>query len=168
MPSRAFRAGERASGSKEGAAGRASTAASRRPPYGRSQGGERPAGGGGRPCNGRRSGGSGRPMRGQSLKRPRGRFRVRKWEKERADTGGYKRFIQGRGGFFFDHGFGIERGGGRDHRRRGKSPELPEEGELMLEVPTPPPKKETRPSKTQEERIARVIENAEMRHAWFV
>ncbi|KAL2629425.1 hypothetical protein R1flu_014111 [Riccia fluitans] len=32
-------------------------------------------------------------------------------------------------------------GGGRDRRRRGKSPELPEEGEFMPEVPAPPPKK---------------------------
>ncbi|KAL2644241.1 hypothetical protein R1flu_011828 [Riccia fluitans] len=39
----------------------------------------------------------------------------------------------------------------------------------MPEVPAPPPKKaRPRPSLTQEERIARVIENAEMRHAWFV
>ncbi|KAL2622898.1 hypothetical protein R1flu_003103 [Riccia fluitans] len=60
-------------------------------------------------------------------------------------------------------------GGGRDHRRRGKSPELPEEGELMLEVPAPPPKKaRPRPSLTQEEKTAHVIENTEMRHAWFI
>ncbi|KAL2624021.1 hypothetical protein R1flu_008266 [Riccia fluitans] len=58
-------------------------------------------------------------------------------------------------------------GGGRDRRRRGKSPELPEEGELMLEVPAPPPKKgRPGPSQTPEERMARVIENAEMQHAW--
>ncbi|KAL2649295.1 hypothetical protein R1flu_017423 [Riccia fluitans] len=55
-------------------------------------------------------------------------------------------------------------GGGRDRRRRGKSPELLEEGELMLEVPAPPPKKgRPGPSQTPEERMARVIENAEMK-----
>ncbi|KAL2608783.1 hypothetical protein R1flu_027356 [Riccia fluitans] len=60
-------------------------------------------------------------------------------------------------------------GGGRDRRRRGKSPELPEEGELMLEVPAPPSKKgRPGPSQTQEERIACVIENTEMQRAWFV
>ncbi|KAL2634017.1 hypothetical protein R1flu_005496 [Riccia fluitans] len=60
-------------------------------------------------------------------------------------------------------------GGGRDRRRRGMLPELPEEGELMLEVQAPPPKKaRAGPSLTQEEKTARVIENAEMRHAWFV
>ncbi|KAL2608104.1 hypothetical protein R1flu_026677 [Riccia fluitans] len=58
-------------------------------------------------------------------------------------------------------------GGGRDHRRRGKSSELLEKGELMLEVPTPPPKKERPgPSQTPKERMACVVENAEMRHAW--
>ncbi|KAL2620084.1 hypothetical protein R1flu_000289 [Riccia fluitans] len=58
------------------------------------------------------------------------------------------------------------RGGGRDRRRRGKSPELLKERELMLEVPAPPPKKgRPGPSQTPEERMARVIENAEMRHA---
>ncbi|KAL2622488.1 hypothetical protein R1flu_002693 [Riccia fluitans] len=58
-------------------------------------------------------------------------------------------------------------GGGRDHRRRRKSPELPEEGELMPEVPNPPPKKaRPGPSLTQEKKTAHVIENAEMRHAW--
>ncbi|KAL2623957.1 hypothetical protein R1flu_008202 [Riccia fluitans] len=60
-------------------------------------------------------------------------------------------------------------GGGRDHRKRGKSPELPEEEELMLEVPAPPLKKgRPGPSQTPEERMARIIENAEMRHAWFI
>ncbi|KAL2644329.1 hypothetical protein R1flu_011916 [Riccia fluitans] len=60
-------------------------------------------------------------------------------------------------------------GGGGDRRRRGKSLELPEEGKLMLEVLAPPPKKvRPRPSLTQEEKTARVIENAEMRHTWFV
>ncbi|KAL2635302.1 hypothetical protein R1flu_006781 [Riccia fluitans] len=55
-------------------------------------------------------------------------------------------------------------------RRRGKSSELLEEGELMPEVPPPPPKKGKGPgpSQTQEENIACLIENAEMRHAWFV
>ncbi|KAL2633518.1 hypothetical protein R1flu_004997 [Riccia fluitans] len=58
-------------------------------------------------------------------------------------------------------------GGRRDCRRRGKSLELPEEGELMLEVIVLPPKKgRPGPSQTQEERIAHVIENEEMRHAW--
>ncbi|KAL2635711.1 hypothetical protein R1flu_007190 [Riccia fluitans] len=56
------------------------------------------------------------------------------------------------------------------HRRRGKSLELLEEGELMPEVPPPPPKKGKGPgpSQTQKEKTARVIENAEMRHGWFV
>ncbi|KAL2623980.1 hypothetical protein R1flu_008225 [Riccia fluitans] len=58
-------------------------------------------------------------------------------------------------------------GGGRDRRRRDKSPELPEEGELMPEVPALPPKKgRPGPSQIPEERMAHVIENAEMRHAW--
>ncbi|KAL2608050.1 hypothetical protein R1flu_026623 [Riccia fluitans] len=47
-------------------------------------------------------------------------------------------------------------GGGRDHRRRGRSPELPEEGELMPEVPAPPPKKgRPGPSQIPKERMAR-------------
>ncbi|KAL2614188.1 hypothetical protein R1flu_025880 [Riccia fluitans] len=54
-------------------------------------------------------------------------------------------------------------------RRRGKLPELPEEGGLMPEVPPLPPKKgRPGPSQTQEEKTARLIENAEMRHAWFI
>ncbi|KAL2607579.1 hypothetical protein R1flu_026152 [Riccia fluitans] len=57
-------------------------------------------------------------------------------------------------------------------RRKGKSPELPEEGELMPEVPPPPPKKgRPGPSQTQEEKTTHLVENVEMRHAsfiWFV
>ncbi|KAL2624222.1 hypothetical protein R1flu_008467 [Riccia fluitans] len=100
-----------------------------------------------------------------ALKRPRGHFRVREWER-----GGYRRVqeVQERveeALLFYDHGFGIG-GGGRDRRRRGKSPELPEEGELMPEVPPPPPKKgRSWQSQTQEEKIAHLLENAEMQHA---
>ncbi|KAL2611035.1 hypothetical protein R1flu_022727 [Riccia fluitans] len=54
-------------------------------------------------------------------------------------------------------------------RRRGKSSELPEEGELMPKVPPPPPKKgRPGPSQTQEEKTVRLVENAEMRYAWFI
>ncbi|KAL2608418.1 hypothetical protein R1flu_026991 [Riccia fluitans] len=39
----------------------------------------------------------------------------------------------------------------------------------MPEVPPPPPKKaRPGPSQTQEEKTTRLVENAEMRHAWFV
>ncbi|KAL2634699.1 hypothetical protein R1flu_006178 [Riccia fluitans] len=56
--------------------------------------------------------------------------------------------------------------------RKGKEPELPElpeQGELMPEIPPPPRKKGKGPgpSHTQEEKTAHLLENAEMRHAWF-
>ncbi|KAL2608117.1 hypothetical protein R1flu_026690 [Riccia fluitans] len=69
-----------------------------------------------------------------TLKRPRGRFRVREWERGREE---------------------------------GKSPELLEEGEFMPEVPAPPKKARPGPS-DQEEKTARIIENAKMQHVWFV
>ncbi|KAL2611048.1 hypothetical protein R1flu_022740 [Riccia fluitans] len=58
------------------------------------------------------------------------------------------------------------------YTRKGKEPEIPElpkVGELMPKVPPPPQNKGKgpRPSQTQEEKIARLLENAEMRHAWF-
>ncbi|KAL2633882.1 hypothetical protein R1flu_005361 [Riccia fluitans] len=53
--------------------------------------------------------------------------------------------------------------------RKGKEPKLPKGGELMPEVPPLPRKKGkgSGPSQTQEEKTVRLLENAEMRHAWF-
>ncbi|KAL3681538.1 hypothetical protein R1sor_024494 [Riccia sorocarpa] len=55
-------------------------------------------------------------------------------------------------------------------KRKGKSPEIPEDGELMAEVPllTQPSKNKSGPSVSIEEKNQRLKENAIMRHSWFI